>query len=268
MLRMTAAVALVVLMWAQSHAQNLVQRALDDTYFQWRSVENARARVYYKPGSFAQRHRFTLLRSVTAGMAEDLEFLGQPAYREVLNVFYVDNRNEMERITGSPVTGFANWDANGIFLVFAPDWRGFEKHEFAHVVTMGVWGAPHPSSNWMIEGICIAADGWCREFSVDQIARHLLVSGKLPPMEQLPVRFTELGEIRGGFYAASVIAFIRSEYGIDAVRRIWTGGLGILPDTLGRPFDKIEAMWRDHLEREVGDGVEVDMGKIDESGCG
>ena len=37
---------------------------------------------------------------------------------------------------------------------------------------------------------------------------------------------------------------------------------------MGRPFDKIEAMWKEYLEREAEDGVQVDMGPIDESGCG
>jgi hypothetical protein len=82
----------------------------------------------------------------------------------VLNVFFVYNRSEMERLVGSPVTGFANWSADAIFLVCSPDWRSFEKHEFAHIITMGIWGTPHETSRWMVEGIAIAADGWCREY--------------------------------------------------------------------------------------------------------
>jgi hypothetical protein len=262
------AVALVVAASSQVRSQNLVQRALDDPYFKWQSVENTDARVYYKPGSFADRHRHTLLRSVTAAIDEDLEFLGESGYEAVLNVFYVDDRKEMERIVGNPVSGYANWSASGIFLVVAPDWRSFEKHEFGHIITMGVWGAPHPSSRWMIEGICIAADGWCGEYSVDEIAHYYLTEGQLPPLEELPANLAELGEIRGGIYAASVIGFIRREYGADAVRRLWTNGSANLSDTLGLPFDKIETRWKQYLERETEDGVQVDMGPIDESGCG
>jgi hypothetical protein len=268
MLRVVAAVSLFLLASQVGHSQDLVRQALDDPYFQWRSVENAEARVYYKESSFAERHRHTLLRSVTTAIEEDLEFLGESAYEDVLNVFFVDTREEMERIVGRPVSGYANWGASGIFLVFAPGWRSFETHEFAHIITMGVWGAPHASSTWMIEGLCIASDGWCREFSVDEIAYHLLTSGQLPPLEELPAKLAELGEIRGGFYAASVIGFIRHQFGADAVRKLWTNGSVNLPATLGLSFDKIEPMWKEYLERQVGDGVQVDMGQIDESGCG
>ena len=268
MLRAVLTVAMVLVAFAKGHSQDLVQKALDDPYFQWRSVENARSRVYYKEGSFAERHRHMLLRSATSAIDVDLEFLGETVYEDVLNVFFVDTREEMERITGRPVSGYANWSASGVFLVFAPDWRSFEKHEFAHIITMGGWGPPHASSAWMIEGICVAADGWCREFSVDEIAHHLLTRGQLPPLEQLPSKLAELGEIRGGFYAASVIGFIRRQYGADAVRRLWTDGSANLPATLGLSFDKIEIMWKEYLERVVGDGVQVDMGQIDESGCG
>ena len=251
-----------------ARGQDLARQALDDTYFDWRSLENSDARIYYKAGSFAERHRDMLLGAVTHAIESDLEFLGETVYDPVLNVFFVDDRAEMERIVGSPFTGLANWGADAIFLVFAPDWRSFEKHEFAHIVTMGMWGSPHEDSRWMIEGIAIAADGWCREYSIDEIAFHYLQAGELPPLPELPAGIRELGEIRGGVYAASVIAFIRDTHGPAAVRKLWTNGSAVLSDTLGVTFDTIEDSWKEYLEREVGDGIHVDMKSIDDNGCG
>jgi len=132
MLRFVCAFALILLASPKGHSQNLVQRTLDDPHFRWRSVENPQARVYYKTGSFAERHRHQLLRSVTTAIAEDLEFLGESVYDDML----------------------------------------------------------------------------------------------------------------------------------------WTSGSVNLPATLGLSFDKMEPMWKEYLEREVGDGVQVDMGQINESGCG
>lgn len=262
------AVLLVIVLVPTASAQDLARQALDDPDFDWRSLENTEARVYYKAGSFAERHRDMLLRAVSMAIEEDLEFLGESTYEPRLNVFFVDDRAEMERIVGSPVTGLANWSADAIFLVFAPDWRSFEKHEFAHIITMGVWGTPHESSRWMIEGIAIAADGWCREYSVDEIAYHYLTAGELPALSELPTGMRELGEIRGGVYAASVIAFIRSKYGPGAVRELWTKGSAVLSDTRGGTFDTIEDSWKEYLEWKVGDGVQVDMKSIDDNGCG
>jgi hypothetical protein len=137
----------------------------------------------------------------------------------------------MERIVGSPVTGLANWSADAIFLVFA-------------------------------------ADGWCREYSVDEIAYHYLTAGELPPLPELPTGMRELGEIRGGVYAASVISFFRDTYGPGVIRELWTNGSAVLSDTHGVTFDTIGDSWKEYLERKVGDGVQVDMKPIDDNGCG
>lgn len=249
-------------------AQNMLETAISDPYFDWKYVENPSAKVHFKPGSFAERHRETLLRSVTESIREDLEFLGEEQDDAVLQVFFVDDRSEMERITGRPVTGFAHWGANAIFLVCSPEWRSFEKHEFAHILTMGRWGPPHESSRWMVEGIAIAADGWCREFSLDAIARHYLDRGELPPLDKLPARFRDLGEIRGGVYAGSVLAFIRKRHGPEAIRAIWERGLEAWVSRPSGSTEALETEWKAFLKRTVDDTVPVDIDAINELGCG
>ena len=72
-----------------------------------------------------------------------------------------------------------------------------------------------PEYRWMIEGIAIAADGWCREYSVDEIALYLLNRGELPPFDEFFERYATLGEVRGGIYAASIIGFIQQKHGTD-----------------------------------------------------
>jgi hypothetical protein len=249
-------------------AQDLVRRALEDSNIDWNSSEAQGVQIFYKPGSFAERHRAMLLRSVRVAIAEVLEFTGDPQYDRTLHVFYVDSRQEMEEIVGQPVSGYSNWTASGIFVVFNPQWRSFEKHETTHVLTMGVWGAPDPSSRWMIEGVSIYADGWCREYSIDVIAYYLLTHDRLPPLEKLFEDFAELGEIRAGVYAASVIGFIRKTYGAEALRNMWTNGSRDLTESLGSPIDQVETSWQEYLRQIVGDDVEIDMESIEELGCG
>jgi hypothetical protein len=249
-------------------AQDMKQRALGDPEFDWKAIENEWARIYFKSGSFAERHREMLLRSVTASIDEDLAFLGEATYGRTLNVFFVDDRPDMERITGRPVTGFAHWGADSIFLVCSPEWRSFEKHEFAHIVTMGEWGPPHETSRWMIEGIAIAADGWCQEYSVDAIALHYLQGGELPALGELPDRLGELGEIRGGVYAASVLAFIRNEYGAEALRGLWENGFDDISSISNLSIKTLEEKWRGYLEKTVDDSIPVDIEAIDNGGCG
>ena len=225
-------------------------------------------RIYYQLGSFAEKHRAMLLRSAITAVDEDLEFLGESAYEGLLNLFYVESREEIARIVGRPVSGFSNWTASGVFVVLDSEWRSFEKHEITHVFTMTMWGAPDISSRWMIEGVAISSDGWCREYSVDEIAFHLLSHGKFPPLKQFFNDFAKLGEIRGGIYAASVIGFIRHTYGAEALRKLWIDGSGNLTESLGSDVGQIEILWREYLELTVKEDVPIDLETIEDSGCG
>lgn len=243
----------------------LIETALAES--RWESVEAERVRVFFKAGSFAERHRHMLLRSAQVAVGEVMEFLGETEYDQALRLIYVDSREEMNELVGRPVTGFAVWSENGVFLVVNPQWRSFEKHELTHVVTMGVWGSPDPTSQWMIEGISASCDGWCREYSIDEIAHHLLSHDELPPLPELFDNFRSLGEIRGGVYAASVIGFIRTTYGTDAVAKLWTNGTRDVSGSVGATIEEIDALWKQYLERTVGD-VEVDYDAIKENGCG
>jgi hypothetical protein len=209
-----------------------------------------------------------LLRSMEKSVKEVLDLLEEYESAETLNVFYVESRAEMESLIGRPVTGFSAWGVNTIFLVVNSDWRSFEKHEFTHIVTMGRWGYPDPGSSWMIEGISIYCDGWCREFTVDQIAFKLVSEDQLPPLQVLFEKYSELGEIKAGFYAGSFIGYIHEKFGMAAVRKIWLNGTENLESLLGEKIDQIEKSWKTYLKEKVSPEIKVDLKTINELGCG
>jgi hypothetical protein len=245
-------------------SDDYVRKALEDSTFTWTSTASDRVTIYCEEGSFADQHRMMILRSVSAALDDVLELLGEAEYRAPLNVFYLDSREEMERIVGRPYAGFSNWGANGVFLVLNPEWRSFEKHEITHMVTMGMWGAPDETSRWMIEGVAVYCDGWCREYTVDEVAMSLLSSGELPPLFE---NYADLGEIRAGFYAASVIGFIQHTYGSQALRNLWTNGCGGLKGLLGDDVGGIENAWKDYLKQKVTTDPHMDLDIINKEGC-
>ncbi|UCF63288.1 MAG: hypothetical protein JSW33_12060 [bacterium] len=248
--------------------ESFVQKAIDDSTFSWQSFSSDNIKIFYQENSFAERHRMMLLHSATSSVDEVLTLLDDSPNGLPLNVFYLESRAEMERIVGHRYSGFSDWTGNGIFLVLNPDWRSFEKHEFAHIVTMGGWGSPHPSSQWMIEGIAIYCDGWCQRYSVNEIAFHFLSNGQLPKLEQLFNDFKSLGEIRAGISAASFISFIHQTYGIPKVRQIWLNGVEDLEGLLGGDPEQIENAWRLYLQRQIRENIEVDLDAIHTGGCG
>lgn len=267
MVRSLTFLLIVALCASPTRAQdgaNPVERALADST--WESTAGAGVRAYYKPGSFAERHRAMLVRSAGVSLDQVLNFLGEREYDPELHIFYVESRDEMNALVGYPVTGFAVWSGHGIFLVVNPTWRSFEKHEMTHIVTMTNWGEPDSTSRWMVEGICICCDGWCRTRTVDEIARYLLDRGKLPPLRDLFANPRALGEIPAGMYAASVIGYLRATYGIAAVRDIWLHGPSHLREATGATADEIEAAWKSYLRAKQGGDVDYDA--IEKSGCG
>ena len=247
---------------------DLVKQALDNPEFEWNSIRSDEVILFYQPGTFAGRHRFALLRSAEIAIAEVLEFMDEPEYGRTLHVFYVGSRGEMEKLVGQPYTGSATWTASGIFLVCSQDWRSFDKHEITHVLTMGMWGSPDPSSRWMIEGVAIYNDGWCGEYSIDEIAAEFLSQNKLPPLETLFTDYRELGEIRAGMYSGSFIGFLREMYGAYAVRGLWKDGASEIEELLGLNIQQLEKSWKSYLLDKVGADVDVDLETINDKGCG
>lgn len=247
---------------------DFVESALNNPTFNWSSSESKGIKIYFQKGSFAERHRMMLLRSVATAKNEVLEFLGESVYDKIINVFYLESREEMERIVGRSYSGFTNWTASGIFVVFNPEWRSFDKHELTHLFTLGMWGNPDATSRWMIEGIAVYCDGLCREYAVDDIAFHFLSHNQLPPLKDFFNNYATLGEIRGGFYAASVIGFIRRTYGPEAIRNLWINGSGNVMEFLGDDLHAVESAWKNYLKLKVGKEVQIDLEAIEDFGCG
>jgi len=248
--------------------ESFVQKAIADTTFTWLSSYSDSIKIFYQENSFAERHRMMLLRSIKTAVDEVLALLDEPHNRALLNVFYLESRDEMAKIVGHTYSGFSDWTGNGIFLVLNPEWRSFEKHEFTHIVTMGGWGYPHASSQWMIEGIAIYCDGWCRQYSIDEIAFHFLSNGQLPTPQELFNDFRSLGEVRAGISAASLIGFISHTYGMPKVRQLWLNGVENLEQELGDDLEQIENAWRFYLQNQIRENIEVDLDTIQKGGCG
>ena len=120
----------------------------------------------------------------------------------------------------------------------------------------------------MIEGIAISFDGWSREYADDEIAVHFLSDGLLPPLSEFIENHTALGEIAGGFYAASVNGFIRDTYGPEALRNLWINGCDDVSELLGADINQVETAWKNHLRIEVREEIKVDLETIKELGCG
>lgn len=263
---------LAVLMLSASlngqESTDFLQRALHHPDFKWIRLSNENINMYYTEGSFAEKHRVMLLGSLESSIMDASDMLETDGCPDSVNVFYVESREQMEEVIGMPYAGFTNWSTSSMFLVLNSDWRSFERHEFAHLVTMKCWGRPHPSSGWMVEGIPVYCDGWCGEYSVNQVAYYLMKENTLPTLDNLFINYRDMGEIPAGFSSASLAGFIAEEFGAVKLRRLWEEGSDKIEEILEIDLRLIEKGWRDYIKSDAGGKPAVDYQEIIRNGCG
>lgn len=267
----TALIVVVMFTFIGAAAQDNVEwvrGTLKNPNFKWTSRSNDRVCLYAKENSFASKHGKMLLRSATDAIDDALAFVGRSDYENPLTVFYVDTREEMKELVGHPVTGYAVWSEDCVFLVCSSEWRSFDTHEIAHVVSINTWEFPNEASRWMLEGVPILVDGWCAEYTVDEIVMHLLKEDELPGIDVLMSDFRNLGEVRAGVCAASVIDYIRDTYGVAAVKTMWTEGPDAFTRLLDVTIEDLESGWRKRIKNAAERDVDVDWEMIGEKGCG
>jgi len=245
-----------------------LQRALHHPDFTWIRLSNENINMYYIEGSFAEKHRVMLMGSLESSIMDVSDLLETDGCPDSVNVFYVESREQMEEVIGLPYAGFTNWSTSSIFLVLNPEWRSFERHEFAHLATMKCWGRTHRTSGWMVEGIPVYCDGWCGEYSANQVAYFLMNQDRLPTLDDLILNYRDMGEIPAGFSSASLAGFIAEEFGAVKLRRLWKEGSDKVEEILGIDSKFIEKGWRDHIRKDARDKPAVDYQEITRNGCG
>lgn len=245
-----------------------VERILKDNGFNWKKQKTEGVVIYFQEGSFAERHRAMFLRSVSVAVEEVKHLLGEEGYPRPINVFYLDSRSQMREAVGQPYTGFAAWSSDAIFVVCHPEWRSFEKHELIHLFSMGLWGHPDNSSRWMVEGLAVFGDGFCGNYTVDELASLIVNADENPPLEQFFTQFRSLGEIRGGMISASFIGYLHNEYGADSIKKLWQDGMSQIGDITGKDVDRLEAEWKRYLQKKVPETPNLNISILDDLMCG
>lgn len=253
------------------HAQAtdpLIDRALSNSAFAWRSIAADGVRLYYQPNSFAERHRVMLLRSAQGAIAKGCTFLGVEADDRELRIVYVDDRAQMKQLIGQTYAGLADVNSYGVFLVCNADWRSFDMHEITHILSLDRWGEPGSGSRWMVEGLPNAVDGLCQTSDVDRIASYLIAAERWPGLSAFTADASKLGEIPAAVFAASLIRYLRAQYGAAIIEEIWRSGLA--PTLKARKIDatKMEQQWLDSLRHPASPLTEAEWKAIDADGCG
>jgi hypothetical protein len=241
---------------------------LQDSLYAWKSIETASARVHYAPGSFAESERGTLANRVESAIESIQERLSVPYYPETLDVFYVDAREDMQRLTGGPVTGFAFTESQTVVLVYNEEWRAFERHEFTHVISLNVWGEPGEPTAATLEGFATFVDGDCGGYEIGRVVSTLVMSDLLLDWEPLLGAFRTQDDLIAYLQAASFVEFVHNQGIEEGLPRLWSGGLGAAPELLGVSWSEFEGRWLEWLRASYEPIPDGAWQRIRSDGCG
>lgn len=215
-----------------------VLRILEDDRFDWVTIEADDIRIHFPSGSYAETQRHLLTSRAEDSRREVLTRLSVTEYPDLLHLFYVDGREDMEKLTGSPVTGFSYFDDHAIVVVFNDNWRAFERHELTHIVTLGSW--TRPAGPAVVEGLATWVDGRCGGYANGRIARTMLDRGQLIPLESLAGDFRRQDDLIAYLQAASIVEFLVHRRGPRVVAALWDQGLRASPELLQVAADEFK----------------------------
>jgi hypothetical protein len=243
-----------------------VRRILSDARYEWVTLETLNTRIHVPVGSYAHANQEVVRQKAEKSRADVLWTLAEPGYSGTLDLFYVDAREDMGALTGTPVTGYSYFDDRAVVLVFNEEWRAFERHEFTHVVTLGTWA--DPSGMAVVEGLATYVDGECGGYANGRVARTVLDREGVIPLESLATDFRGQNDLAAYLQAAAVIEFMVSREGEEVIRLLWREGLQSAPTLLRIPADDFEAEFLEWLLSSFDPLPEPAWEAIRSGGCG
>jgi hypothetical protein len=247
--------------------QGLAAAALANQEFNWLYRETPGFRVYFLADSYPARHQDSLLPRLPAALAHAERLIEVKGTAGPIDLFFVENRPQMEALVGGRATGFAQPSARAVFLMTNSEWRAFERHEIMHVVSGQQWGRALPGNDWLQEGLAQFADGDCAGYQNSDIALALAAKHGWIPWTDVLTRFRQQADLRAYLQAASFVKHLHQRFGAAAIKRLWIEGVTAETRVNGVLLSTIERNWRTQLvSTRVPSSAELDQ--IEEKGCG
>jgi hypothetical protein len=235
--------------------------------FAWQTVTTPIARIHTEQGSKVQGILPALIDSIDDARRVALRTLREPEIENEpkLELFLVDTREDMQRLMGRPIGGFAQPGELTAAFVAGPGYRPFLRHELTHAYASVRWGQL-VAGEWLTEGLAALAQGACQGHEVDALAAGYQAKGEIPPLRTLTKQFRDFPELPSYLAAASVMSFMEREADISAIRALWRGtGEGVREHPLGKNGEEREARWRAYLGTVAP--AALDSARLRHEGC-
>jgi hypothetical protein len=223
------------------------------------SLKTAHFEVHFRPGSRAAAaapRAAAMAERDLATLRKALEVENDGSYR----LFLYDDSAELSALTGVKGVGaFAS--GRDVHLPFGDDQT--RKHEIAHVVTARLPKSGDEARNMAFpDGIANALLEYVHGVHVHAVAKYYKDRRQLPKLQELLTVADFYGWLakRPGFngydVAASWFRFLLDSYGVEKVKRYYTGTPA--KDAFGEKLTKLEKAWHGMLDAyELASEVEL-----------
>lgn len=250
------------------HPMGLAVQALRDTAFTWQTRESEHFRIHFQPGSYAATHIDQFVKDAELARAIGLSVLGEKRFIPRIDVFHLKSREQVKRLTGYPVRGWADPDSRTVLLVRGSASSQGERHEIAHVISHSLWGHSRDwlTTGWMSESLATYAGGPCSGYSTDEISAYLDRRQELIPLDSLALHFRSYNDLVAYLQAGSFIGYVRATYGLPRIRELWNHGFEQFERILRKTPPAMDAEWRQHL-RAAYPVPKVDWAPLKKDGC-
>jgi hypothetical protein len=203
----------------------------------------------FPASGYAYDHRDSIISACFQAIDHDLYVLHQKRYADTITAEFVDSREEMKKNIGGRPSGEAYPQFKKVWFVANKDSGPPIKHEFMHMISIGLWGQPPPESDWMKEGIAAFAENSCNGFTVQQIYAFFLKKNMLIPIDSLSEHFYGEPEMIAYHQSAYIVQYLIEHFGIQKLGLLWQTGIRDFEKIYGIPFRKVLSDIDENLNR-------------------
>jgi hypothetical protein len=246
----------------------LAAAALRDTTFTWQTRETRHFRVHFQPGSYAAAHMDQFLKDAEQGREIGLGVIGEKDFIPRIDVFHLTSRDQVKRITGYGVRGWADPGSRTVLLVRNSAANQGERHEITHILSQTLWGPSRDwqTTGWMSEAVATYAGGPCSGYSIDEIVAYIGRQGELIPLDTLALGFRSHNDLVAYLQAGSFVGYVREVYGLQPIRELWARGFEAFEAIMGKTPAVADAEWREYLRAKYPE-PKVDWAPLKKAGC-
>lgn len=215
--------------------------------------------------------RYSLMSLTNLYINENLAILKESEFTDSIDVILVRNRDDMIMHVGAPISGRTQAKTDEFvkqkLIVCIGGDKNPLKHELMHMVSKCKWGTPKDrnSFTWLEEGLATYADpkAECDNYSFEEKYVYFVQSRKLISRDLLVNELSSQHPKIAYNQSAYIVKYLIDNYGIDSLKKLWTGSMDDFITIYGVSFDDLIGMIEIELREKYPNPIKFDWAEFE-----